>query len=183
MYLRPPLSRVMKEFEVLGARTVYSRITDARNPTKRWHQNLIRKHYPSADNEQRDVFIARAVLEDALTPYTPHSSVENKWVWMQVAADPHVPNSCQFTLLVQLQLEGDDAAAVEDGSEVTFKMNQLGVVDRPGFLPSTPSMLHLDPSRLPPSHLRLFVEGGNRMHVAVTTAINAVVHRYTTRSS
>ncbi|CAK4098322.1 unnamed protein product [Aphanomyces euteiches] len=67
-----------KDFEQIDESTVYSRIVDARDPNKTWHSNVIRKQYHEQD---KDILIARAVLDDALVPQMTTDGVENKWIW------------------------------------------------------------------------------------------------------
>ncbi|CAK4282244.1 unnamed protein product [Aphanomyces euteiches] len=69
---------VTEDFEQIDESTVYSRIVDARDPNKTWHSNVIRKQYHEQD---KDILIARAVLDDALVPQMTTDGVENKWIW------------------------------------------------------------------------------------------------------
>ncbi|CAK4614961.1 unnamed protein product [Aphanomyces euteiches] len=59
--------------------TVYSRLMVNQPDGSTVHSNIIRKRYVEED---REVIVARSVLEDALVPHMSKGAVDNKCLWL-----------------------------------------------------------------------------------------------------
>ncbi|KAF0684264.1 Aste57867_23728 [Aphanomyces stellatus] len=171
----------VQEVERIDERTVYTRAGHMVHP---WQANLIRKRYLQAD---RDIFITRSVLEDALIPHAAMEALENKSVWLQVARLPEDANRCQLTLLVEANLGRMESLMTSGGEDVVDVLGKLAIRDddakKPGYMPLLPAYVELDPAQLPHENLRLFMESGKHMQKTLLRTVNSAIDAYASRAA
>ncbi|KAG9407544.1 hypothetical protein AC1031_002256 [Aphanomyces cochlioides] len=73
-----PTPGTIETTDFVDPNTIYSRVTLSQPDGSTLHANNIRKHYLEED---REVIVARSVLEDALVPHMSKGAVENKCIW------------------------------------------------------------------------------------------------------
>ncbi|KAF0684265.1 Aste57867_23729 [Aphanomyces stellatus] len=166
--------------EHIDARTVYGR---ARSADLTWHSNLIRRNYSEPD---REVFVARTVLDDALVPQMATAAVESKSAWVQIARHPDDDNQCHFSLLIEADLGNLSSYTTSDGDDLNDIMKKLTLSPdevKPGQLPTLAAFMHVDPAQLPQERLRMFLHIGRNMSKTMARVVNSAIDAHSESQS
>ncbi|KAG9407532.1 hypothetical protein AC1031_002247 [Aphanomyces cochlioides] len=160
--------------------TVYSRLVLNQSDGSTVHSNFIRKRYIEED---REVIVARSVLEDALVPHMSKGAVDNKCLWFEVEPLPGKPSThCSLTCVVQTTIDTtkvSNLSAIDEKTVVeTLTLQASLIMD--SYEPKT-GMFHIvtksmEPLAVPhPIHLTL--DRGRMFLTALEDEVNRAVRQ------
>ncbi|KAF0684272.1 Aste57867_23736 [Aphanomyces stellatus] len=178
-YQMPLPEGASETFEALDDRTIYRALTTTRG-TVSAHSNFVFKYYVEPE---REVFVWRSVLEDALVPRMTQGKVQDEWGWLVVAPEDD-DMSCRLTLLVHLVPEPvreDRECTLEEmfatSTRIAHKYAFVHPADVPGMFPGGPIREDAEPRELPFAK-QTFVEHGKRLETSLKHVINDVVDEF-----
>ncbi|KAF0735702.1 hypothetical protein Ae201684_007714 [Aphanomyces euteiches] len=160
--------------------TVYSRLMVNQPDGSTVHSNIIRKRYVEED---REVIVARSVLEDALVPHMSKGAVDNKCLWFEVEPLPSHPSThCSLTCVVQTTIDSANvsnlsAIDVEAVMEtLTLQASLIANTHKPKAGMFHIMTQHVEPLGVPnPIHFSL--DRGRMFLITLEDAVNRVVRR------
>ncbi|KAH9106786.1 hypothetical protein AeMF1_017697 [Aphanomyces euteiches] len=113
-----PTPGTIETTDFVDPNTVYSRVALPQPDGSTLHSNIIRKRYVEED---REVIVARSVLEDALVPHMSKGAVENKCIWFEVERLPSRPMThCSVNFVVHVAIDPSEAFNMSSLDERTL---------------------------------------------------------------
>ncbi|KAF0709401.1 Aste57867_5938 [Aphanomyces stellatus] len=177
-YQMPLPEGASETFEALDDRTIYRALTTTRG-TVSAHSNFVFKYYVEPE---REVFVWRSVLEDALVPRMTQGKVQDEWGWLVIAPIDDV--TCRLTLLVYLVPEPvheDRENTLEEMFATSARLSQKYAFTHPPAVPGTfpggPVQEDTALGNLPFAK-QWFVERGKRLETALKYVIDGVVDEF-----
>ncbi|CAK4697862.1 hypothetical protein LEN26_016436 [Aphanomyces euteiches] len=172
----------VENVDVIDENTVYSRLVHSTPDGTTSHANNIRKRYVEPN---RELFVSRTVLEDALVPHMSKGAIENKWSWLEVVPLQSNPNShCFMTFMTQVIVDVAPGAVVTTAEELA---TLEAMMQHASLLKSTQmadagwfnmEVTHIDNMDIPYPKLRSLVERGSLFMKTLEATVNETIRSH-----